>query len=85
MVAIGFKKVDEETVYAGGSMWDSDNSTVYIIGKGIVTLPYENEIFELVNLGKYPIYLNSPNSAYIYSESSFVNPVVNLSIQKIKE
>ncbi len=84
MIAIGFKKVDEETVYAGGCIWGYDDSTVYVIGKGIVTLPYENEIFELVNLGKYPIYLNSPNGAYIYSESSFINPIVSLTIQKVK-
>ena len=84
MIAVGFKKLDEETVYAGGSMWDDTKSTVYVIGKGVVSLPYDNETFELVNLGKYPIYLNSPNGAYIYSESSFVNPVVCISIQKIK-
>ena len=84
MIAIGFKKTDEPTVYAGGSVWCLTSTPVNIIGKGIVNLPYENEVFELVNLGKYPIYLNSPNRSYMYTYSSFINPVVSLSIQKIK-
>ncbi len=84
MMAIGFKKVNQSTIYAGGSIWDTNQSTVNIIGKGMVYLDNDNTNFELVNLGKYPIYLNSPPKAYMNTTSPYINPVVSIAIQKLK-
>ena len=84
MIAIGFTKVIEDSVYAGGSMWDNNKETVSIVGNGIVNLPYDYEKFDLVNFSKYPIYLDSPPSAYTYTSSNYINPVIQLTIQKIK-
>ncbi len=84
MVSIGLLRVDQETVYVGGSMWDFDKSSVNVMGKGIINLLNDNAKFELLNLGKYPIYLDIPPRAYTYTSSPLINPVVTLIIQKIK-
>lgn len=83
IISIGFRKIEESTVYAGNSVWGSAQTPTTISGFGIVNLTYPNQLFELVNLGKYPIYLQSPKLDSLGTESSFANPVVTIMIQAI--
>ncbi len=84
IISVGFRKVDEETVYAGASVWNDLQPGIAVVARGIVSTTLDNEVFEIVNLGLNTIYLNSPNIKLIYSESSFVNPVLSLTIQRLR-
>ena len=84
VISVGFKKAYESTVYAGNTVYANSTTPTLIVGHGMVNLPYGKEVFELVNLGKTPFVLASPSGNYLYSESSFANPVVSIMIQKIQ-
>ena len=84
VISIGFKKLYEETIYAGNSVIGNTTVPASIVGQGIINLTYDKELFELINLGKYPIYLQSPDSQYISSQSSFANPIVSIIIETIQ-
>ncbi len=81
IIAIGFKKVDSPIVYAGGSAWYEYGPTIRIVSQGLFVVgdPSIDE-YELVNLSKQSIYLNSPLLENTFSESYFTNPVVTLVI-----
>ncbi len=83
IIAIGFKKVGEDTVYAGRSVWNFAEPVLEIAGHGIFNASTD-DVFELVNLGNKSFYLNAPNIANISSYSSFINPVVTIIIQALK-
>lgn len=83
IIAIGFKKTNENTVYAGRSIWNFAEPIAAISGHGIFNATTD-DVFELVNLGKKSIYLDAPNIANIASDSSFINPVVSVIIETLK-
>ena len=83
IISIGFKKVNEETIYAGNSTWGNDTTPTLITGQGIINLPYAKEMFELVNLSKQSIYLKSPDLNNLNTESSFSSLLVSIIIQAI--
>ncbi len=83
IISIGFRKLYESTVYAGNTVWGSKTTPTTIVGHGIVNLTYPNQLFELVNLGKYPIFLQSPKTESLGTDSSFANPIVTIMIQAI--
>lgn len=82
IVSVGFKKINEDIVYAGGSSWYTTDPSVKIVGQGmfIVSEPYKDEL-ELVNMSKDTLLLNTPFLQYTISDSYFVNPVVSILIQ----
>ncbi len=82
IVVVGFKKVGEDTVYAGGTMWDYNQIPTQLVCQGIFSTVLENDTFELVNLGKTPIYLDSPKLDD--DVSLFLNTVVTMVIQRLK-
>ena len=84
VISLGFKKVGEPTVYAGISVYANSFQSTEIIGQGIINLPYDREWFELTNLGKYPIIIESPLTTSLATESSLVSPVVTIMIQKLQ-
>ncbi len=84
IISVGFVKQEEPTVYAGNSVWGSKTTPTTISGHGIINLTYPKQLFELLNLGKYPIYLQSPKIDSLSTESSFASPIVTIMIQKIK-
>lgn len=84
IISVGFRIVGDNTIYAGGTVWDKDSPAVYVCGKGFVTVTNSNTNFELVNMGVRDFYLTSPNITYLNATSNKINPVVTLIIQKIK-
>ncbi len=82
IIAIGFKKPNENTVYAGASVWNDNKLPMAIVGNGIIFTTLPQEEFELLNVGKKEIYLNTPDLDE--ETSSFAKPVVSIIIQKIK-
>ncbi len=80
-VAVGFKKPEENTVYAGASLWSDKELPVTLVGRGIVSTTLEDEVFELVNLGRKGIYLNSPKLGT--QASFFTNPVLTVMIERL--
>ncbi len=82
IIVVGFKKVGEDPVYAGATVWNNHQIPVQFTGQGIVSTVLENDVFELVNLGNYPMYLDSPKIDD--NLSSFTNSVVTIIIQRLK-
>ena len=80
-VSIGFRKVGEQTVYAGGSVWDYFSPAITINGQGMFIVGSPDDTFELVCFSKKTIYLESPKLEDTLSQSYFVNPVVSILIQ----
>ena len=82
IISIGYRKANSPIVYAGGSSWYNTEANVRIIGQGlfIVGDPAVDE-FELVNLTKNQINLNSPSIDNIATKSYYANPVVTLVVQ----
>ncbi len=81
IIAVGLKKPDEPTVYAGASIWNDNQLPTAVVASGIISTTQPDEDFELLNVGKREIYLNSPN---LENTSFFANPVLMLMIQKLK-
>ena len=82
VIAIGFKKVNEEIVYAGGSTWYMKEPSVRISGQGMIVIANpKTERMELLNLSANRLTLNTPNLSTTTSDSYFVNPVVTMLVQ----
>ena len=86
IISVGLKKVgrDEPTIYVGNSIVGNTNTPTLLVATGYINLTYPNEWFEIVNTGKYPILVSSPDVEDTASESSFVSQAVNIFIQKIR-
>lgn len=83
IISVGFKKINEETIYAGSTIWQFYEPSATISGQGIFNV-VDNDVFELVNLGKNSINLNTPKLDYLTTSSSFANPVVTIIIEALK-
>ncbi len=83
IISVGFKKVGESTVYAGISVRANNTDSVLVNGSGVINLTYDREWFELANLGKYSVIVESPSVDDLITESSLVTPAVSILIQKI--
>lgn len=82
-VAIGFRKVNSDDIYIGGSKWIRDGVPAQVYGEGILTITDIATPYELVNMGKNSIFLNSPDLQDTISKSYFVNSVVTLIITSL--
>lgn len=83
-ISIGFRKRWDNNILAGNSVWANKTTPTLIMGQGIVDLPYPKELFELVNLSKNSIFLQSPDLKNLNTTSDLANPIINITIQKIK-
>lgn len=81
IAAVGFKKVGEPTVYAGGSLWYGESVSSPIVGQGLFVIGSAGEKMELVNLSKSDLTLNTPLIDETTSDSYLVNPLVTITIQ----
>lgn len=84
IISIGFRRLEDPTVYAGNSVWGSKTTPTTVVGQGIINLTYPNQLFELVNLGRHPIYLKSPDVDTLNTQSFFISPLVSIIIEEIK-
>ncbi len=84
VISLGFKKIDEDPVYVACSVWGSTSMSSVLVGQGIINLPYSKQLFELVNLSKVSISVQSPGLNYLSTESSFASPVVSIMIEALK-
>ena len=85
VIAIGFRNVRTNIIYAGGSSWTANEPNVKIVGQGLFIIDDVNlDEMELVNLSKANLILNSPYLSDIISNSYFVNPVVTIIIQLLE-
>lgn len=82
-IATGFYENGVDTIYAGNAVWSDGTKPVLINGQGIinVTIPV---IYQLVNLSKSTISIQSPELTNLSTESSFASPLVSIVIFKIK-
>ena len=82
IISIGFKKTNENIIYAGGTSWLKDEPSTTIVGQGMFVIKDpQNEEFELVNTTKDLIYLTTPLLENTTSESYYINPVVSILIE----
>ncbi len=80
-VSIGFRAVDTDNIYIGGSQWIYDELSYPIIGQGILTVNDVATPYELVNLTNRRIYLKTPVNNNINSNSHFINMPVSIIIE----
>lgn len=84
VVAVGFKKVNEEIVYVGGCTWYTPGPAVRVIGQGLIIIKNPDlEELELVNMSTKSIVLNTPYLENTLSDSYYVNPVITMVIQYV--
>lgn len=82
-ISVGFRKVDDEIIFAGGSAWVYNEKSVQLTAQGLFIVSDISEPFELVNMTKRTIYLNSPKILNTITDSYFINPIVTIIIQYI--
>ncbi len=80
-ISLGLRLIDTDNVYIGASKWIYNNEYNTITGQGILAVNDTNNIYELVNLSKEKVYLNTPDIINIKSISYFTNPLVNVIIE----
>ena len=78
-VSVGFRLVGTvDDIFIGDSQWIYDESFLKLVGQGIITVPSIANAYELVNLSKRSIYLNTPELKYINTKSYFSNSTVTI-------
>lgn len=80
-ISIGFRKVDEDTIYAGASEYVYNQSAITLNSQGIIVIGSEDDKVELVNFAKRSLYLDSPRIENTITNSYHINPVVSLVIE----
>ena len=80
-ISIGFKEINTDNIYIGGSKWVANQIAGQLVGAGIVAIDNINKKYVLENLSPSSIYLNSPSIDNISSASYFINPLVVLNIE----
>lgn len=80
-ISVGFRKVDEDTIYTGTSEFVYNQSAVTLNSQGIIIIGDISDTVELVNFAKRTIYLDSPRIENTLSDSYHINPVVSLVIE----
>lgn len=81
IVSVGFKQTNTDDVYVGVGEWVFNGEAVELVAQGIISVPNPNNKYELVNLSKETIYLNTPDIKNIASISYFSNPLVTMIIE----
>lgn len=81
IVSIGFRQINTDNAYIGVGEWVFNGEAVELIANGIISINNTENLYELVNLSKQTIYLNTPNLKNISSISYFSNPLVTITIE----
>ena len=80
-MSIGFRQIGTDNVYIGASKWCYDEEVDQLTAQGILSVNNPANLYEVVNLGKKSICLDSPDLKNINTNSYFVNPFVNIVIE----
>lgn len=80
-VSIGFRQVGTDNIFIGASQWTYYEEVKQIVAQGLISVTDISNAYELVNLGKTNIYLNTPNLKNINSGSYFTNSIVTIFIE----
>lgn len=81
IVSVGFRQINTDNAYIGVSQFVYNAEPVQLLGQGIIAVIDKEITYELINLGKYPIYLLTPDIANIATTSYFSNPLVTIVIE----
>lgn len=81
IVSVGFKLKDTDNAYVGVGQWVYNGEPVELYAQGIIVVNNTTDSYELVNLGKSAIYLQSPSIDNIASKSYFSNSLVTILIE----
>lgn len=74
-------RVDTDNIFIGAGERSYYEEEKQIVGEGLIAIENIANAYELVNLGKTNIYLNSPDLKNISSGSYFTNPIVTILIE----
>lgn len=83
IISIGFRNLSSKAIYAGCSLKNNSTNATCLTGIGIIDVAIP-DWFQLVNVGKNSIIIESPSVDNLGTDSSFKNPLVSIIIQKIK-
>lgn len=78
IVSVGFRQVGTDNVYVGVGQWVYNGEAIELTAQGIAAITNPNNLYELVNLSKVPIFLNTPKIENIASISYFSNSLVTI-------
>ena len=81
IVSVGFRQIDTDNSYVGVGQWVYNAEPVQLLGQGIIAVVDSKTLYELANLGKYPIYLLTPDIKNIASMSYFSNSLITMVIE----
>lgn len=80
IVSVGFREHGTDNVYVGVGEFVYNGEPVELTASGIIAVVNTDTSYELANLGKYPIYLETPDMVNISSDSYFANSLVTIVI-----
>lgn len=81
IVSVGLRETDTDNVYIGIGEWVFNGEAVELTGQGIISVQDITTLYELVNLGKETIYLNTPDIRNLATISYFSNPLLTIVIE----
>ena len=80
IVSVGFREKDSESVYIGVGDWVYNGEPVQLVAQGIIAVTDISKQYELLNLSKQTIYLETPDIKNIASTSYFSNSLITVII-----
>lgn len=80
-VSVGFRLTGTEQIYVGVGEWIFNGEAQELYASGLLSVVNTTDTYELANLGKYTIYLNTPSIENISSISYFSNPLITIVIE----
>lgn len=80
LVALGFRLINTDNVYIGTSEFIYNEEIKQLLAQGIIAVENTDNLYELVNLSKQEIYLNSPDNKNLGTHSYFANSLVTITV-----
>lgn len=78
---LAFRKVGTDNIYVGASNLYRNEETLSIQAEGILSIDNTDDLYELSNVSKRTIYLNTPDIRNINSNSYFTNSSLTLIVE----
>lgn len=80
-ISIGLRQIGTDNIYIGASKWCYNEEVDQLTAQGILSVNNISNLYEVVNVSKTSICLDSPDLQNINTNSYFVNPFVNIVIE----